>query len=545
MNNFKILILLVLFSGCANVEKNNPFLSIVDNARNADKSNNGVIVKGADKISLRAVGRTKEKLYKIEIGGKMTLSAIVAYLCDVTGMSSVSSAGLDTVVELRINDELTLNEIRTIINKILLDKGYKVVYNNNTMVLEKTSSTVSTVDYYFRKLKHLQNKYSFADESVKTLVIGGGIMFYGEKMAMDNIDNVIDVYDRDVLDGKEIIVFNVSAEVCEKALILFRELGVNVKSYPVNDSLTYVVLYDEVYKARIITAINNMIKTSYDDYYYVEVSLDTDSLKSMIDNLLKINYSVYARGVLVKGYENYRKLLSMLSKINAIEHQLHIKLYILDVVNRKMENIGLDVNYKSGDFEITNKIAKKLGGSVTAGMSDLDLYASYLLDKYNGRVVASPHYYTLSGSLTKLNFGQSVPTIQSANETTGGGLVQNVQYMPVGLLLNLKADVVGDTAIVDIDISNSSVMESSGVGGNPQFLRDNLNLKMVCELGKFTVIGGLFRKSVDKGKAYGILSFNRNERFERRELILCLQVDDVKVEQDVANVKRIVNSAFE
>ncbi|MDE1890769.1 MAG: hypothetical protein KGI30_11055, partial [Planctomycetota bacterium] len=93
----------------------------------------------------------------------------------------------------------------------------------------------------------------------------------------------------------------------------------------------------------------------------------------------------------------------------------------------------------------------------------------------------------------ELKFGSSVPFIGTKSVTSvANGVVQNVTYKYVGIILKLTASVAENrNVMIDVYIENSAMVKDGGVEGNPIFTMDSVKTGFVIPDMTMCILGGV------------------------------------------------------
>jgi general secretion pathway protein D len=103
---------------------------------------------------------------------------------------------------------------------------------------------------------------------------------------------------------------------------------------------------------------------------------------------------------------------------------------------------------------------------------------SALATQTKAKVLSTPSVMARNGEAAQITVGQDVPILssQQSNASTGGGLLQTVQYRNVGVILTVRP-VIHSSGRIDLDVSQevSNVAAGSGVNSNPIFSSRKVN----------------------------------------------------------------------
>lgn len=153
------------------------------------------------------------------------------------------------------------------------------------------------------------------------------------------------------------------------------------------------------------------------------------------------------------------------------------------------------------------------------------------------RVLSNPSIVTVSGQQASIQVGQDVPvtTGQLSNSTTGGGVLNTVQYRNVGIILKVKPTIrAGGRVDLEIGQEVSGVASVATASGNTPLINTRrVDTKLSTVDGNTMLIGGLIseqREGANAGIPYlkdiplvgALFRTSGNSKSTRTEMVLLI-----------------------
>ncbi len=208
--------------------------------------------------------------------------------------------------------------------------------------------------------------------------------------------------------------------------------------------------------------------------------------------------------IILKGSPD--RIASLKAKIAQID--VPVKSVILETVFVELtqtgaRNVGLDFNNANGQIAVaTYQRGNYLGGSNGAAGVDIAGYGSYALQaaiyaqvtKGEGRIVSRPRISAQSGTSAKIITGDALPILTSIALSGLNALQQQVQYVNVGVTLQIAPRVSADGYVTShIFAEVSSVTGFSQ--GYPTISQREAATSATVKDGDYFIIGGLSQES--------------------------------------------------
>jgi len=210
---------------------------------------------------------------------------------------------------------------------------------------------------------------------------------------------------------------------------------------------------------------------------------DPDSLQSLI-NLLQTTVDVPSRQIMIEA---------LVIELNSTRtRDLGISFL---TEQRKASVYSVDVNETTGatePFLFTFDKSQR-------GIAKFKAQLSALLQTGEAEILSNPSVLVLDDRQARIQIGQQVPVIKSVN-TLGAGIINSVDYFPVGIVLNLRPRVSDDGSEITMQtetiVSAINLTASQQVAGTKTFLApvvDNRQVQSIVRVSDNTpfIIGGL------------------------------------------------------
>jgi general secretion pathway protein D len=227
-------------------------------------------------------------------------------------------------------------------------------------------------------------------------------------------------------------------------------------------------------------------------------------LGESVDRNLAIDRRLNA--VWVRGSPDQIKLFkSQIALIDQPVDSVILETEFVELTENGIRNIGIDFNngagqigvatLQSGQFNLEGAPSKNLFPSVSLQAA---LYAQ--IQKGNGRILSKPRIAAQSGATAKIITGDSLPILTSITLSGVNGVSEQVQYVNVGVTLQIAPRVSPDGYVTSkIYAVVSSVSGYSQ--GYPTISRREAETSASVLNGESFVIGGLTQESVLTSKS--------------------------------------------
>lgn len=238
-----------------------------------------------------------------------------------------------------------------------------------------------------------------------------------------------------------------------------------------------------------------------------------------------------------KNLQTYKKIIS---KLDTYQPSVMIEADIYEISLDRIQNLGTawEFGHTKEDQNVSGK------STYNSGLTNLlldyqkiknPLQVKILLNALRtsseSRLLSHPRIVTMNGREAKILVGERVPYVRSSTTTSGGNVMQDVEFIDVGILLKVTPRVVQEERLIFIDVAPevSEVMDME-VQGVPRIGTREAKTRVVVKDGETIVIGGLIKNNNSKststipilGQIPLIKWFvsNKNDNLTKRELLV-------------------------
>lgn len=484
------IIIVMLCVGCMNIKRYDAIKTDV----NISSVNIANIESKQRKIS-EIINQTKlesSKYIGLQIEGKISIRDCIQVIFTAMDVDYVVIGEVSGNVDMKVTSGTTVSLIN-LMGYILYESGYQMGYKDGYIIVSSKESPV---------LYEIENKVW----SIKVIEV--------QKNIYDNFIELLKNFDKSVMDNvkiikgsenRHILMFTSGYNIQVVDLVLARlneisELGLYIISLRSREAKEIAMYIDKVYS---------------DEKYIIDTSLNS---------------------IVVFQHETYKKINELVRLIDKEQYQFMLTLYLLDVNQSEKLNFGADINFQNNSLSFTTALRESVGLGVAGYVDDLSLTANYLVQEYSGRVLVNPRLYLRNGASSSFAFGQQVPTLTS-KASVSSDIIQSVGYVSTGVNVSVTLQYMGGNVQVKMSVTNSSVLESVGVEGNPLFSNDTVSFDYVQGIGKTAILAGFKRIEQSNSRNKHLIPFLGSffKKEEKREYVILSKIDLVNiVENDIS-----------
>jgi general secretion pathway protein D len=208
---------------------------------------------------------------------------------------------------------------------------------------------------------------------------------------------------------------------------------------------------------------------------------------------------------------NFDRVKQVIEELDRPIPQVLIKVLIAEITHDKSLDVGAEISVLDlssaargallgTDFGVANAT----GGLVVRGLGN-DVNATLRALERNGKldVLSRPYILASDNQLASITVGQNVPIPSSTRVLDNGDTLSNVDYQPVGILLDVVPHINPDgLVIMDVQPTISALTDST-IQISEQFNAPIINersaiSRVSIENGKTIVIGGLMEDRLNE-----------------------------------------------
>ena len=222
-------------------------------------------------------------------------------------------------------------------------------------------------------------------------------------------------------------------------------------------------------------------------------------------------------GYNANNFEPVARLLDLLNnKIDIPAAQIQIEALVIEMDSDKLNSLGIDFGVSqggiSGDFPPPNSQTGSLNPftiifdrTVLGTATDFNANLQALVSASAAEILSRPSVLVLDGRQARIQVGQQIPIVKTTSTQTA--VSKSVDYIPVGIVLNLRPRVSQDgtritiqieTIITETEERTGALAATSGVQEAP--LINNRKVQSFVRVANNTpfIVGGLIsRKKTD------------------------------------------------
>lgn len=246
----------------------------------------------------------------------------------------------------------------------------------------------------------------------------------------------------------------------------------------------------------------------------------------------------------------YQQIYGLLQELDRPARSALIMATVAEVILSDDEQFGFNwllSQFNSGGYIVNGGMGSKpVGGVASAAGIALNIASvagdprallTALATSSKVRVLSNPSIVTVSGQQASIQVGQDVPvtTGQLSNSSTGGGVLNTVQYRNVGVILKVKPTIrAGGRIDLEIGQEVSGVASVATAAGNTPLINTRrVDTKLSTVDGNTMLIGGLIseqREGANAGIPYlkdiplvgGLFRTSGSSKSTRTEMVLLI-----------------------
>lgn len=203
--------------------------------------------------------------------------------------------------------------------------------------------------------------------------------------------------------------------------------------------------------------------------------------------------------------DRIEQLKAMIAAIDIPVDSVVLETQFVELTEQGLKAIGIDFNNANGQLGVVTFQSGQFippgvpaGAHLTSTQFQAALYAQ--IQKGNGRIVSRPRISAQSGSTAKIVTGDALPILTSIALSGVNGVSQQVQYVNVGVTLQIAPRVSGDGFVT----SHVFAVVSSVTGtsqGYPTISQREAETSATVRDGDSFVIGGLTQDETISSKS--------------------------------------------
>lgn len=230
---------------------------------------------------------------------------------------------------------------------------------------------------------------------------------------------------------------------------------------------------------------------------------------------------------------SHRDVLNLGPKLSTYSISAGMGRAIVDSDGNIVTNLVSDVLTAGGSTDTLVRSFSRLESFYTLPTATFD-FAKTLTDS---EILANPKIRVKNRAKAKVHIGTREPIVTTNISTTTGDVTSsNVQYIDVGVKLDVEPNVqLDDTVVTTLSLEVSNILEKEEITGGGFALRistTNAGSSLILKDGERTIIGGLIRDDLSNTRntlpfigsipIIGQLFTGRNKEKNKREILLSI-----------------------
>ena len=199
---------------------------------------------------------------------------------------------------------------------------------------------------------------------------------------------------------------------------------------------------------------------------------------------------------------NIRRFEQILARLDVKVPEILIEAEMIEISTQDKRHLGtqLGFDWQKGSHTIsasspfTFDPAKVLINYGTLQSFQFRSLIEALNEKTDARLLSSPRIVTVNSQKASILVGEKVPYVRRSTETSAGGVLQEVEFVDVGIKLEVtpQVNLEDNTILIEVHSEVSEVLDKL-VQGVPRIATQEAQTQVVVRNGETVVIGGLMR----------------------------------------------------
>jgi type IV pilus assembly protein PilQ len=271
------------------------------------------------------------------------------------------------------------------------------------------------------------------------------------------------------------------------------------------DMILAQVNYSYLQKENVYYILKNDTQvTQVYDLKYIEATTAIKALDGISkEAAITVNEATNAI-VVTDVITNIKLFTDVIKSLDSFQPSVMIETEIFEVSLDNMTNIGVEWGMNDSEENVYET-------SITSpfNLSATNLFLNYkeldptqiqfmlraLRTNVETHLLSSPKIVAMNGKEAKILVGERVPYVKASTATATGNVLQEVEFVDVGILLRVVPRIVLSEELVFLEIQPevSEVLDKA-VQGVPRIGTREANTRVMVKNGETTVIGGLIKQ---------------------------------------------------
>ena len=318
---------------------------------------------------------------------------------------------------------------------------------------------------------------------------------------------------------------------------------ISLKNASLRDALNQILAgssYGYIIDGALVRVLKGSDKiTRIFPLHYARAADIVDNLKGMSDKAVILADNRTNSIIIRDAWNKVKELEAVIRRMDIPVPQVLIEAEMIEINAQDKRNLGLQLSgawekggqvlHASSPFQVNPLSILMSYGNLKRGQAQALIEA--LEDRTHGQLLSSPRIIASNGQTAHILVGEKVPYQRQTSETAAGGIIADVEFVDVGIKLEVTPTVnlADNSIVIDVSPEVSEVMDQA-VQGVPRISTQEAHTRVSVKDGETVVIGGLMRDNKRKtGKSIPFFGrifllkylFSKTENSDdRRELIV-------------------------
>ena len=281
------------------------------------------------------------------------------------------------------------------------------------------------------------------------------------------------------------------------------------------------------------TNVPDLISSPPDVHIYKPINMQPEELLKLL-RFASIRAEISAGYILYENKPNSEKFITdLLKEFDGYNSDLVIKATILEYQKNDKSETALDAALGIIKDTLTfGTVTSNLTASaLTLAIPRWNLSAVLrnISNNDSFRVLSTPTLRVSHNKRASINVGNEVPVLSQLTQTQQGQPLQNIQYRPSGITLEVMPKIFTD--IIELEILQTIsdfIPTTNGVNNSPTLSQRRLSTTLKVKNGETILIGGLNQSRQDELRAsfFGIPTGKQKGDLQT-DLLLVLHVEEI------------------
>jgi type II secretory pathway component GspD/PulD (secretin) len=201
---------------------------------------------------------------------------------------------------------------------------------------------------------------------------------------------------------------------------------------------------------------------------------------------------------------------NIIDSLDSFQPSVMIEAEIFEVTLDNLRNLGIEWESQFDGATSSVSTVSPIATTVSSlflnysnlGSPQVQMMLSALKRNTETHLLSSPRIVTMNGQEAKILVGERVPYVRASTATSGGNVMEEVEFVDVGIMLKVTPRIVTEENLIFIDVQPevSKVLDQQ-VQGVPRIGTREASTRVAVKNNSTVIIGGLFTSDDTKSTA--------------------------------------------